>query len=104
MDLERLIAAEERNETLIAEARAEGEALVAAATAAAARREAALRDDVARDVAAAHAALDAEQARRITELQDAAHRAVERYDGVSDARIAVVVPALLARLLAEGVT
>ena len=102
MDLERLIAAEERNEALITAARAEAEALVAVATAAAAAREAELRQAVEEGIAAAEVALAAEQERRIADLDEAARRTVARYDEVTDARIAEVVPLLVDRLLAEA--
>ena len=102
MDLERLIAAEERNEALIVEARTEGQRLVAEATAAAAAREAGLRAEVDQAVAERVAELAADEARRIEELRAAARRAVARYDAVSDQEIAALVPGLIDRLVAEG--
>ena len=101
MDLERLIAAEEKNEAMIAAARAEAEAIIAEATAEAAAREASLREAVEQGVAEAETKLAAEQARRIADLAEAARRTVARYDEVTDARLAEVVPALVDRLLAE---
>lgn len=104
MDLERLIAAEEKNEALIAAARAEAEVILAAATREAAAREAALRQAVEQGVAEAERSLAAEQAQRIADLGEAARRTVARYDGVTEAQIAAVVPALIERLLdTEGV-
>ena len=102
MDLERLIAAEEKNEALIAAARAEAEGVIAEATREAAAREASLRQAVEQGVAEAEAKLTAEQARRIADLEEAARRTVARYDEVTDARLAEVVPALVDRLLGEG--
>lgn len=101
MDLERLIAVEERNEALIAEARREAERIVAAATASAEARRAAMREEVARGIAAMEREMAAERTERLAALEAEAARGVARFGGVSDQQIQAIVPELLARLMAE---
>ena len=99
MDLERLIAAEERNEARLAAARAEAAALVAAAQAEAAARDAAHRDAVTRALAEMEQALAGERERRMAQLASQVRAEQARYDGITDAAIAAVVPDLVRRLV-----
>lgn len=103
MDLERLIAAEEQNEARLAAARAEAAALVAAAKGEAAARETAHREAVARALSEVDRELAEERQRQESVIGAEARAARARYDGVSDAAIAALVPALVGRLVAREV-
>ena len=101
MDLERLIATEQRNEALVAGARAQADALLAAARAKVAADEQALRTSIDDAVRVAEAALAAERDRRVAEIAAEGRAAAARYDALDEARIAAVVPRLVEQLLAE---
>ena len=95
----RLLETERRLDERLRQARAEAEALVAAAQAEAARRETALAAELEGDALRLDAELAAEQRRREQEVADAARAEGEAYDGVAPARVTAIALGLAPRLI-----
>ena len=101
-DLGRLLAAEERLERTLADARAEAARLLADADAAAVAQEQGLDAELAKEVAALQARVTGERASREAEILNAAEAAAARYDAIVTARIDAVAEMVVARLLAAS--
>jgi hypothetical protein len=92
---------ERRLEERLRAARAEAAALVTAARAAAERRETELTSELAAQERILEESFAAERHSREAELEAAARREVERFAGVSDARIAALARTLAEQLVAR---
>jgi len=101
-DLGRLLAAEERLERTLADARVEAARLLADADAAAVAQDQGLDAELAKEEAALHARLTAERATREAAILDAAEAAAARYDAIVTARVEAVAEMVVARLLAAS--
>lgn len=99
-DLDRLLAAEERLERMIADARVEAARLLTDATAAAAVGEQGLDAELAREAVTLETRMAAERAAREAEILAAAERAAARYEAIPVPRIEAVAELIVARLLA----
>ena len=102
MELDRLIEAEQRNDELVRRATAEAAGIVRSATEAAARRRAEFADELQRTIDANAAALGAERARRMAEIEAAGREAVARIEAVSDEQVVAVARELVGVLVAGG--
>ena len=98
-DLARLLDTERRLGERLQAARAEAEALVAQARAAAEKREAALAAQLETDQRLMGERLERERRKREREIADAAQREVEAYERVSAERLKGIARALAPRLL-----
>jgi len=101
MELDRLIETERRNDALVAAARDQAAAIVRAAQDEVAERRATLAAAVDQLIRDSRVALDAERGRRIAELVASADAERRRFDSVTDARIADLVPDLVQLLLTD---
>jgi vacuolar-type H+-ATPase subunit H len=101
-DLGRLLAAEARLETMLADARAEAARLVAEARAAAAARETGLDAEIEREAAALDARLSAERAGREAEIAAQAEASARRYDAIGQPRVGALAARVVERLVAAS--
>lgn len=99
-DLVRLLAAEERLERLLVDARAEAARLLAEAATGAEVRERGLDAELGKEAAALDERLQAERTSRESEIRDAAETTARRYDAVTKARVEAVADFIVTRLLA----
>lgn len=102
MELDELIAAEQRNDELVRQAREGAAAIVAAARQSADRSEAELTLGIDRLIQEGEAAIEDEHKRRATDIRNRAEADARRYDAVTDEQIAGMVPLLMDCLLADG--
>jgi vacuolar-type H+-ATPase subunit H len=100
-DLARLLDTERRLGERLQSARAEAEAVVAHARAAAEQREAALATQLETEQRRMGERLERERRKREREIADAAQREVETYQRVTRQRLAEIARALAPRLLDE---
>lgn len=102
MELEQLIATEQRLDAALRRAREECARVVADAREAARRVEEALAAEIAAAAAAAAAATAAERQRRETEIARAAAERVARYDAVPGPRIQSLAEDVVSQLVSQG--
>ncbi len=104
MELERLIATEQRLDEALRQAREECARLVANAHEAARRAEAALAAEVEAAAEAAAVATATERQQREAEIAREAVEQVARYDAVPVARVQALAQGVVAQLLSQGAT
>ncbi len=98
-DLGRLLAAEARLETMLADARTEAARLVAEARSAAAARESGLDAEIERETAALEARMSAERTGREVEIAAQAETAAGRYDAIAAPRVDALAVRVVERLV-----
>lgn len=100
--LARLLEAERERVTRLAAADREAEALLAEARAWAAQREAAFLRDLEIEITELRQRLEVECAQEIADLETAARSDAARFDGVTEAELAVIADRLLDELFSAG--
>jgi len=102
VDLGRLLAAEERLERMLADARAEAGRLLAEATTAADAQERGLDAELEKEAAALGARLTGEGAGREADIVAAAETAAARYDAIGADRVETLAEQVVGQLVAAS--